>query len=85
MQKEFKKQGKKDLQSQGWVRRFVATEERASEFVKMYAELGFEVLIEPLDPEELPSEECELCHRLACESCVVIYTRLRQERNTAAP
>ncbi|MGD2126238.1 MAG: hypothetical protein PVG99_09175 [Desulfobacteraceae bacterium] len=45
------------LQSEGWIKQFVAGEPRLSEAAEMYSELGFEVHLEPLPKEP----ECETC------------------------
>jgi hypothetical protein len=62
------------LNSQGWVRRFVADEPRLSEAVESYRQLGYEVHLEPLpaDPQE---GECRSCLDLDPERYRIIYTR----------
>lgn len=70
---------------EGWTRRFVASEPRLSEMVKMYEEAGFEVRLEPLSAVEEPDEEGEECQR--CRICFegqedkyrVIFTRPRRD------
>lgn len=47
-----------ELRKEGWEKRFATDEPRLSEMVEQYKELGFEVLLEPVDPL---SEECTTC------------------------
>lgn len=73
-----------ELERQGWVKQFVASEPRLSEAVALYRDLGYEVHLEPL-PEEQACETCEGAEpQEACRACFegfedatkVIYTRL---------
>ncbi len=72
----------KELESQGWVRQFVAEEPRLSEAVELYLSLGMEVHLEPLDPDEAQEDgQCTECLRGSRERMRVIYTRcLPRER-----
>jgi hypothetical protein len=65
---------RQDLEDQGWTRQFTADEPRLSEAVEEYRELGFEVLIEPIDPEEMDGE-CASCLMASCDKYKIIYTR----------
>jgi hypothetical protein len=65
------------LESEGWTRQFIAGEPRLSEAVTEYQEMGFEILLEPLDPLEM-SGECSSCLMSAGDRYKVIYTRRRQ-------
>jgi aspartate aminotransferase-like enzyme len=47
-----------ELKKEGWEKRFTTDEPRLSEMVEQYKELGFEVLLEPVDTS---SEECTVC------------------------
>jgi len=47
-----------ELRKEGWEKRFTMDEPRLSEMVEQYKELGFEVLLEPVDTT---SEECTGC------------------------
>lgn len=49
--------GVDELEKQGWVRRFAASEPRLSEAVELYKESGFEVHLEPLPK----GRECDTC------------------------
>ncbi|MBP8625553.1 MAG: hypothetical protein KBE27_07180 [Syntrophorhabdaceae bacterium] len=69
------------LKKDGWEKRFVASEPRLSEMSELYREIGFEVLLEPLQAkEELKDDTC--CEK-GCTVCLdadrerykVIYTR----------
>jgi len=67
----------KALQNQGWTRKFAASEPRLSEAKFNYEELGFEVLLEPLDAcTEDPS--CVACLTENPDLVKVIYTRLKE-------
>jgi hypothetical protein len=61
-----------ELQKQGWEKRFTMDEPRLSEMAEQYKELGFEVLLEPVDPS---SEECTICITAALDRYKTIYTR----------
>ncbi len=67
-----------------WKRRMVASEPRLSEIVEMYESMGFEVRLEPVDPDDpgLAEEECTLCFDdpVEAERTRVVYTRPRTER-----
>lgn len=65
-----------ELEKAGWVKQFTADEPRLSEAVEEYQELGFEVLLEPLDPLETAGE-CTSCFMGSCDRYKVIYTRSR--------
>jgi len=47
-----------ELKKEGWEKRFTTDAPRLSEMVEQYKELGFEVLLEPMDTS---SEECTVC------------------------
>lgn len=61
-----------ELQKEGWVKRFTTDEPRLSEVVQQYQEIGFEVLLEPLDPR---AEECTTCLAPFSDRYKTIYTR----------
>ncbi len=65
---------RQDLEDQGWTRQFTADEPRLTEAVEEYRELGFEVLLEPVDPGEMDGE-CASCLMAACDKYKIIYTR----------
>lgn len=62
-----------ELARGGWTRRFVGSPPRLDEAVQLYRELGLEVHLEPLTPEDL-AEECGDC-RLALALFRAVYTR----------
>ncbi|MHC4135876.1 MAG: hypothetical protein ACYS0K_12920 [Planctomycetota bacterium] len=66
----------------GWERRTVAQEPRLGELVKLYEELGFEVRLDPLDPNDPACNDkgCTLCFDdpEVLAATKVIYTRRRQ-------
>ena len=63
-----------ELKKQGWEKRFTMDEPRLSEMVDQYKELGFEVLLEPV---EVSSEECTTCLKdpASNQRYKTIYTR----------
>jgi hypothetical protein len=61
-----------ELRKQGWEKRFTIDEPRLSEMAEQYKELGFEVLLEPVDPS---SEECITCITASLDRYRTIYTR----------
>ena len=63
-----------ELENQGWEKRFTSDEPRLSEAVGQYEELGFEVLLEPVDTS---SEECTTCLTALNDRYKTIYTRRR--------
>jgi hypothetical protein len=65
------------LTAQGWTKRFTAGEPRLSEVVGEYQELGFEVQVEPIDPNEITGE-CTSCLMACCDRYKTIYTRRKK-------
>jgi len=65
------------LVADGWERRFTADSQRAAEAIELYTELGYEVRVESLRPEEI-TDECEGCHSLAALEFKTIYTRKKK-------
>jgi hypothetical protein len=63
-----------ELRKEGWVKRFTTDEPRLTEAVQQYEEIGFEVLLEPLDPR---AGECTACFTVFSDCYKTIYTRLR--------
>ena len=63
-----------ELKKEGWEKRFTIDEPRLSEMADQYRELGFEVLLEPVDTS---SGECITCLKdPAIHDCYkTIYTR----------
>jgi hypothetical protein len=65
-----------ELKKEGWEKRFAMDEPRLSEAVAQYEEIGFEVLLEPVDTS---SEECTSCITASSDRHKTIYTRPRKE------
>ncbi len=61
-----------ELKKEGWQKRFTTDEPRLSEIVEQYKEVGFEVLLEPVDAS---SEECTSCICAFHDRYRTIYTR----------
>ena len=66
-----------ELRKEGWEKRFTIDEPRLSEMVGQYKEVGFEVLLEPVDTS---SEECTRCISTFHNRYQTIYTRQRRDR-----
>ena len=64
---------KEELSNEGWKKRSTNDEPRLSELVKMYEEIGFEVLSVPFDPDEEPG--CFECMKISPQRYQTIYTR----------
>ncbi|HZD05174.1 MAG TPA: hypothetical protein VE173_09660 [Longimicrobiales bacterium] len=64
--------------AEGWERRFIADGQRAEEAVDLYRRLGYEVVADPVRPEDLAGE-CEACRIVAMMRFKSIYTRRRPE------
>ena len=65
-----------ELKKDGWEKRFTIDEPRLSEAVAQYEEIGFEVLLEPVDTS---SEECTSCLTAMSDRYKTIYTRPKKE------
>jgi len=66
-----------ELKKNGWSKRFTMDEPRLSEAVAQYEEIGFEVLLEPVDTS---SEECTSCLTAMSDRYKTIYTRPKKEK-----
>lgn len=66
-----------DLEARGWERRSVLCEPRLSECVELYEQLGFEVKLVPLDPQNMP-EGCGVCYEKNIDKYRIVYV-LRRE------
>lgn len=64
---------REELEKQGWERRTTYDEPRLSEIVEMYEETGFEVRLEPFDPDD--EDGCTACMKADPDRYKVIYTR----------
>ncbi len=62
---------------EGWERQNTLDEPRLSEVAEMYRETGFEVRIEPFDPDK--ESGCTECLRASAEKYKTIYTRRLQD------
>jgi hypothetical protein len=73
-----------ELEKEGWVRQFEASEPRLSEAVQLYRQSGFEVHLEPIDvlQADPANENCTACR--ACfdgtqDQYKIIFTRKRPQ------
>jgi hypothetical protein len=64
-----------ELKKEGWEKRFTMDGSRLSEAVTLYEEIGFEVMLEPVD---ISSEECTSCLTSVSDRYKTIYTRPRR-------
>lgn len=67
-----------ELISQGWTKQSILDEPRLSEIVQEYRDLGFEVHLEPLDPQGCQeSDGCTVCFQNpeVAAQFKVIFTR----------
>ena len=60
------------LTLEGWKKQSTYDEPRLSELIEIYKEIGFEVHLEPFDPEEEPG--CAECMKISPERYKTIYT-----------
>jgi hypothetical protein len=65
------------LVAEGWERRFTTDAERIEEVTQLYAQLGYEVRAESVEPAE-SNEGCEDCHSLSHSRFKTIYTRVKR-------
>ena len=65
---------REELEREGWERKTVIDEPRLSELAALYESLGFEVLLEPLVPDD---EECSACMAADPDRFKTIYVRRR--------
>ncbi len=65
------------LEGEGWVRCGIFCEPRLSELVALYQELGYDVLLRPLDSSELDDALCQECFARGTERYRVLYTHRR--------
>lgn len=65
-----------ELAKEGWVRKFAAEAAKVAEYARMYEELGYEVRLEPVDPN-VDDGQCRACLKETCQRHLVIYTRPR--------
>jgi hypothetical protein len=61
------------LIAEGWVKQSTYDEPRLTEMVEMYKEIGFNVHLEPFNPDEEPG--CAECMKIAPETYKTIYTK----------
>ena len=69
-----------ELKRGGWTKRFTMDEPRLSEAVAEYEEIGFEVLLDPVDTS---SEECTSCITAFSDRNKTIYTRPKANPSTS--
>jgi hypothetical protein len=68
---------KKELEKKGWIKQTTIGEPRLSEIVELYKSLGYEVRLEPIEPDEL-DEECRKCYELEGDKVKTVYVRKKR-------
>ena len=71
----------KELERQGWTRRFTIEEHRATECVENYEALGFEVVLLPARLTQ-SDQACTECFRAETCKLVTIYTRPKDRKQS---
>ena len=66
---------REELEKMGWERQTTYDEPRLSELVDMYKELGFEIRLEPFNPDDEPG--CSECMKADPARYKTIYTRAK--------
>ena len=61
----------------GWERRFIADGPRCAEMVRLYEELGYDVVADPIQPRQIRGE-CEDCQLVLLLQFRLIYTRRKR-------
>ena len=59
----------------GWERRFVIERPRVAELVRLYEEMGFEVVADPILAASAIEEECAQCPVASALEFCMVYTR----------
>ena len=65
-----------ELARHGWEKQITLDEPRLSDVVEMYEEIGFEVRLEPFNPDE--ETGCIACMKIASDKHKTIYTRKKE-------
>jgi hypothetical protein len=68
--------------SEGWSPRFITDGARAEEMMQLYRQLGFEVVADPIAPQDRRGI-CEHCRVVMQLQFRIIYTRKPPQRPTA--
>lgn len=63
-----------ELREKGWTYRFATSGARLREAEDLYRSLGFEVHLEPINPEDV-DETCRACLKAEPETLYALYTR----------
>ncbi len=66
----------RELLAKGFEKRTPFDEPRLSEVAEMYEEMGYEVVLEPFDPER--EDGCSECMKATPDKYKVIYTRKKE-------
>ena len=66
-----------ELVSEGWEKRATYDDQRLSEIVEVYKEIGFEVHLEPFNPTN--EKGCAECLALTPDRFKTIYTRRKKK------
>lgn len=63
-----------DLEKKGWQRRTTLDNIRLTEIIELYESLGFEVLLEPVQPKNF-GVKCSNCYLADCDKFTILYIR----------
>ena len=63
--------------AEGWERRFVIESPRAAELMRLYEDLGFETVADPIRSATAIEEECAQCPVAAALEFCMVYPRRR--------
>ncbi len=64
---------REELEKQGWKQASITGGQHLDRTLQMYQELGFEVLLEEMDPKDCG--QCAVCYESGKEKMYRIYTR----------
>lgn len=68
------------LRADGWIKQFTCGEPRLSEAVTLFKEIGKEILLEKMSPEDqLMGAECDACFISCSDDLKTIWTRLKNK------
>ena len=70
------KNREEELKKEGWLKRTILDEPRLTEIVELYESLGFKVLIEPIQPDQL-RDDCKSCFLANCDKFKAIFIKKR--------
>ena len=67
------------LRGKDWERGFTVEESRVNEYVELYESIGYEVRVEPANPNE--TEECQECFKADFNNLRTIYIKRKENKD----